>query len=134
MVKSTPCTLTLKEPVVACRRNVHDWGEIEQRGVIDQDIDLAGFIGDPIDAGLNRTDFGHVYVYRGASWSNFRGSPFCGAEIDIPDDNSGAFPNVGFRERPPNAARPARDERNFILQSHCRIVPIFCKRGPRFAS
>ena len=68
-----------EEPLVACWRDVYDWGEIEQSGVVDQNIDLAGFIDNHIDAGLNRTDIGHVHAYRGASWSNFRSSPFCSA-------------------------------------------------------
>jgi hypothetical protein len=133
MVKST-MHIDAEEPIVACWRDIYDWGKIKQSGVIDQNIDLAGFVDDRIDAGLNRTDIAHIHGHRGASWSNFRSGPFRSAKVDTPDDNSAAFLDVRLRECLPNATRPARDERNFILQSHCQILPIYRKRGFQFAS
>ena len=118
-----------EQPVIAVAGDLDDGRHVEQRGIVDEDIDAAAALFDFGNGAVDGSLIGHVE----ANGKGGRANGLCGLlgarHVDIGDGNGCPFTRVGRGKGGANAARRAGDDGRFALQSHLRMAfPSLSKR------
>ena len=125
-VKKSPAALTAKTRSKLFPRDLEDGRQVEDGGVVDQDVDAAGAGDDRLDHPVDRLLPRHVQ-FDGEGRLPERRSRGPGLlEQDIGDGDAGPLGYEPFRDRPADPAGAARDDGDFSFKYQSFHGPFSC--------
>ncbi len=94
-----------EQPVIAFPRDLDDGGQVEQGGIVDQDVELAGGSDHLGDSRVDGHLVGNVHGQGVGALAQFLGRFTGSFDIDVGDGHPCAFPQVGLGEGLADTAR-----------------------------
>ena len=133
MVKRTPATLTAKIFFVAVAGDFGYGGEVEEGGVVDEDVKAAGVVDDGGDAVVDGLLVGDIHLQGVCGGANLCGGLAGAGQVFVGDGDLCAFFGEGARQDEADAAAGAGDECGFAGQPVAhgtggRAAPVSSKR------
>ena len=102
---------------------------VEERGVVDQDVELAGLFDHGGDGGVDAVLLGHIHLDRIGGFADFLGCGFRRPDIDVRERDGRAFADISFGKGAADSAGGAGDEGGFSVEAfHLMLIPFSSKR------
>ena len=122
----------VEDLVEARPRHLDDGRHVEDRGVVDEDVDAAAAGHHPLHRRLDRVGRRHVEAKAVGAVADVGRGPLGRRGIEIGESHGRALLGIAAGDGAADAARPAGDERDLVLELHCRAAfPSLSKRWMR---
>ena len=106
-----------KQPVVAVAGDLDDGAQVEQGGIVDQNVDTAEIPNGGCDRIVDRGLAGDIEITGMGRRPDLGRGLFCPVQIDIGNDDGRTLAHVGFRESPADAACGTGNQSRPVLQT-----------------
>ncbi len=116
------CDIDRKQPIIALAGDLDDRRGVEQRGVVDQDIDPAERPFRVADSRVDRVLTRYVELDGQRTVADRRGCFPRGGNVDIGQRDARALSSVALGKRQPDPTRRAGDDRCLPREPHHEIA------------